>query len=50
MPDRRFVSQLAHNEQVQQVFLASEKLLRPNKNGNLYLQVDLSYRSAVPLP
>ncbi|HYO24404.1 MAG TPA: OB-fold nucleic acid binding domain-containing protein [Lacipirellulaceae bacterium] len=45
MPDRRFVSQLANNEQVQQVFLASEKLLRPNRNGNLYLQVDLSDRS-----
>ena len=30
MPDRRFVSQLGHNEQVQQVFLASEKQLRPN--------------------
>ncbi len=45
MPDRRFVSQLAHNEQVQQVFLASEKQLRPNRNGNLYLQVDLSDRS-----
>jgi 3'-5' exoribonuclease len=45
MPDRRFVSQLAHNEGVQQVFLASEKQLRPNRNGNLYLQVDLSDRS-----
>ncbi len=45
MPDRRFVSQLAHNEPVQQVFLASEKQLRPNRNGNLYLQVDLSDRS-----
>jgi 3'-5' exoribonuclease len=45
MPDRRFVSQLAHNEAVQQVFLASEKQLRPNRNGNLYLQVDLSDRS-----
>ena len=45
MPDRRFVSQLANNEPVQQAFLASEKQLRPNKNGNLYLQVDLSDRS-----
>jgi 3'-5' exoribonuclease len=45
MSDRRFVSQLAHNEAVQQVFLASEKQLRPNRNGNLYLQVDLSDRS-----
>jgi 3'-5' exoribonuclease len=43
--ERRFVSQLGHNEQVSQVFLASEKQLRPNRNGNLYLQVDLSDRS-----
>lgn len=42
---RRFVSQLAHQEAVEQVFLASEKQLRPNRNGNLYLQVDLSDRS-----
>ena len=42
---RRFVSQLAHNEQVQQVFLAADKQLRPNRNGNLYLQVELSDRS-----
>jgi 3'-5' exoribonuclease len=39
------VSQLGHNESVEQVFLASEKQLRPNRNGNLYLQVDLSDRS-----
>jgi len=45
MPDRRFVSQLAHNEAVQQVFLASDKQLRPNRAGNLYLQVELSDRS-----
>lgn len=43
--ERRYVSQLAHNETVSQVFLASEKQLRPNRNGNLYLQVDLSDRS-----
>jgi 3'-5' exoribonuclease len=42
---RRFVSQLAHQEAIDQVFLASEKQLRPNRNGNLYLQVDLSDRS-----
>lgn len=42
---RQYVSQLAHNQQIQQVFLASEKQLRPNRNGNLYLQVDLSDRS-----
>jgi len=42
---RRFVSQLAHNETISQVFLASDKQLRPNRNGNLYLQVDLADRS-----
>lgn len=42
---RRFVSQLAHQEPVDQVFLASDKQLRPNRAGNLYLQVDLSDRS-----
>ena len=42
---RRYVSQLAHNETISQVFLASDKQLRPNRNGNLYLQVDLSDRS-----
>jgi 3'-5' exoribonuclease len=42
---RRFVSQLGHNEQISQVFLASDKQLRPNRNGNLYLQLQLSDRS-----
>ena len=42
---RRFVSQLAHQEAVDQIFLASDKQLRPNRNGNLYLQMELSDRS-----
>lgn len=42
---RRFVSQLAHQESVSQIFLASEKQLRPNRSGNLYLQLELSDRS-----
>src|SRR5262245_34240218 len=42
---RRYVSQLAHQEPIDQIFLASEKQLRPNRNGNLYLQVALSDRS-----
>jgi len=42
---RRFVSQLAHQESVNEIFLASEKQLRPNRSGNLYLQVELSDRS-----
>jgi 3'-5' exoribonuclease len=43
--DRQFVSQLGHQERVDQVFLASDKQLRPNRNGNLFIQVDLSDRS-----
>ncbi|MBN1851939.1 MAG: CMP-binding protein, partial [Pirellulales bacterium] len=42
---RRFVSQLGHQERVDQVFLASDKQLRPNRTGNLYIQVELSDRS-----
>src|SRR3954468_18187688 len=44
-PDRRYVCQVGHNEQTNQVFLASDKQLRPNRNGNLYLQLQLSDRS-----
>ena len=42
---RRFVNQVGHQEAVNEVFLASEKQLRPNRNGNLYLQVELSDRT-----
>ena len=42
---RRYVKQLNHQESVDEVFLASGKQLRPNRNGNLYLQVELSDRS-----
>jgi len=42
---RRFVTQLGHQEAIDQVFLASEKQLRPNRSGNLYLQLELSDRS-----
>jgi 3'-5' exoribonuclease len=42
---RRFISELAHQESVDQVFLASQKQLRPNRNGHLYLQMELSDRS-----
>ena len=45
VPSRKYVSQLAHNEHIEQVFLASDKQLRPNRNGNLYLQMELSDRS-----
>lgn len=43
--ERRFISQLGEQEKIDQTFLASEKQLRTNRNGNLYLQVRLSDRT-----
>ncbi len=42
---RRYVNQFGHQEAIDQVFLASDKQLRPNRNGNLYLQINLSDRT-----
>jgi 3'-5' exoribonuclease len=42
---RRFITHLGDHESVDDVFLASEKQLRTNRNGNLYLQVRLADRS-----
>jgi len=42
---RRFVTELPPQGQVDQVFLATHKQLRPNRNGQLYLQVDLADRT-----
>ena len=39
---RRFVKELSDGEAIDQIFLVSEKQLRPNRQGNLYLQVRLS--------
>src|SRR5437016_505657 len=42
---RRFVADLGQQDHIDQIFLASQKQLRPNRNGNLYLQVELADRS-----
>lgn len=42
---KKFVNQLADGDAVDEVFLASEKQLRPNRNGDLYLQLRLSDRT-----
>ena len=39
---RRFISQLNDRDEINETFVASEKQLRPNRNGDLYLQVRLS--------
>jgi 3'-5' exoribonuclease len=42
---RRFVKQLADGEPIEEVYLVTDKQLRANRNGNLYLQVDLADRT-----
>ena len=42
---RRFVDQLADGDNVDEVFLVTDKQLRANRNGNLYLQLDLRDRT-----
>ncbi len=42
---RKFINQLGQQDTVDEVFVASGKQLRPNRNGNLYLQVELSDRT-----
>jgi len=42
---RRFVSDLGQQENIDQVFMAAQKQMRPNRNGNLYLQVELTDRT-----
>lgn len=39
---KKFVNELADGEAIDEVFLASEKQLRPNRNGDLYLQLRIS--------
>jgi 3'-5' exoribonuclease len=42
---RRFVQQLKDGETIDEIYLVSEKQLRANRNGNLYIQVELRDRT-----
>jgi 3'-5' exoribonuclease len=42
---RRFVQELADGEAIDEVYLVTEKQLRANRNGNLYIQVELRDRT-----
>jgi 3'-5' exoribonuclease len=42
---RRFINQLTDQECIDEIFLATQKQLRPNRMGNLYLQVELCDRT-----
>ncbi|GAA4423653.1 3'-5' exoribonuclease YhaM family protein [Bremerella cremea] len=44
---RRSVTQLGENESINEVYIASSKQLRPNRQGNLYLQVQLSDKTGI---
>jgi 3'-5' exoribonuclease len=41
----RFVDQLSDGENVDEIYLVVDKQLRANRNGNLYIQLDLGDRS-----
>src|SRR5215472_9977586 len=42
---RRFVQQLADGDTIDEVYLITDKQLRANRNGNLYLQIELRDRT-----
>src|SRR5258708_177922 len=42
---RRFVQQLADGDNIEEVYLITDKQLRANRNGNLYLQIELRDRT-----
>ena len=44
---RKYINQLRDNEQVDEVYQITEKQLRPNKNGNFYLQFNLSDKTGM---
>src|SRR6516225_4796433 len=44
-PARRYVQSLTDGENVEEIYLASDKQLRANRNGNLFLQLELRDRT-----
>jgi 3'-5' exoribonuclease len=44
---RRLITELPPQAQIDQLFLATHKQLRPNRNGQLYLQVELADKSGM---
>ncbi|MBA60923.1 MAG: CMP-binding protein [Planctomycetaceae bacterium] len=42
---RKYINQFGEGETINQVFIANGKQLRPNRQGNLYLQLSLSDKS-----
>jgi 3'-5' exoribonuclease len=44
---RRFVNQLVDGDNIEEVYLVAEKQLRANRQGNLFLQLELRDRTGV---
>ena len=44
---RRYVDQLRDGDNLDDVYLVTDKQLRANRNGNLYLQMDLADRTGI---
>src|SRR3954465_11327514 len=42
---RRFVQQMADGDSIEETYLVTDKQLRANRNGNLYLQLELRDRT-----
>src|ERR1700756_1411841 len=42
---RHFIQQLADGDTIDEIYLVTDKQLRANRNGNLYLQVELRDRT-----
>ncbi|HEY7152443.1 MAG TPA: CMP-binding protein, partial [Gemmataceae bacterium] len=42
---RQFVQQMADGDTVEEVYLVVDKQVRANRNGNMYLQLELRDRS-----
>jgi 3'-5' exoribonuclease len=42
---RRYVQQMADGDTIEEIYLATDKQLRANRNGNLYLQLELRDRT-----
>ena len=44
---RRYINQLKENEKISEIYAVSDKQLRPNKKGNLYVQFNLSDKTGI---
>src|SRR5260370_14315279 len=42
---RRYVQEMADGDTIEEIYLATDKQLRANRNGNLYLQLELRDRT-----